>query len=488
MIINKEGEICLRANREFRLDKFTTPEISALQTAEQLREQLEATEGAEVRTKLAQIFDEATFVEIGAYTKRSFSDFVMTEKMDELEGVICGYGAIDGKLAFAFAEDAQRLGGSIDDRHAKKIADLYALAVKNGAPVIGIFNSTGADIFLGAASLAAYGKIIKAVNDASGIIPQIAYVAGKCLGTAATIAAMFDFVIKAEGADFYVTAPSLTGAENAQADKLSYVGDGAQCAGFIRALVSFLPENAAVGADVGECADNLNRMLGDLDFGGDALSLIATVADNGVFYEIGHDNAPALTTAFTTFGGVKCGVVATSFAKNEGRLTALAAKKAADFVAFCDMFSIPVVTLVDSYGLLAEKENEQAFADALARLAMAYASSENAKVTVICGHAIGASFVLLGSKSLGADIVYATDNSEIGALSAESSVAFAWNRYVTEETKREALAEAWKASVASPVAAAATGEIDDIISVNELRARICSSLLMLSAKGKHLAL
>ena len=476
------------ANREFDLDKFITPEISALQTAEELREQLAATESAEVRTQLAQIFDEATFVEIGAYTKRSFSDYVKTAKMDELEGVICGYGAIDGKLAFAFAEDAERLGGAIDDRHAKKITDLYQLAVKNGAPVIGIFNSTGADIFCGASSLAAYGKIIKAVNDAAGVIPQFAYVAGKCLGTAATIAAMFDFVVKAEGADFYVSAPQITGASNAQADKVSYVGDAAQCAGFLRSLVAFLPENAAVGSDVGECADNLNRMVGDLDFGGDALSLIATVADNGVYYEIGRDYAPELSTVFTTFGGVKCGVVANSFAKNEGRLTAAAAKKAADFVSFCDMFAIPVVTIVDSLGLATDAENEKAFADALARLAIAYASSENAKVTVIAGHAIGASFVLLGSKALGADIVYATDDSEIGALSADSGVAFAWNHYVTEDTKREELAAAWKASVASPVAAAATGEIDDIISVNELRARICSSLLMLSAKGKHLAL
>lgn len=470
------------------MDKFTTPEISALQTADELREQLAATEGAEVRTQLAQIFDEATFVEIGAYTKRSFSDYIKTEKMDELEGVICGYGAIDGKLAFAFAEDAERLGGAIDDRHAKKITDLYQLAVKNGAPVIGIFNSNGADIFCGASSLAAYGKIIKAVNDAAGVIPQFAYVAGKCLGTAATIAAMFDFVVKADGADFYVSAPQLTGAKDAQADKISFSGDAAQCAGFIRSLVAFLPENAAVGADVGECADNLNRMVGDLDFGGDALSMIATIVDNGVYYEIGRDYAPVLSTVFTTFGGVKCGVVATSFAKDEGRLTAAAARKAADFVSFCDMFAIPVVTIVDSLGLATDAENEKAFADSLARLAMSYASSENAKVTVIAGHAIGASFVLLGSKSLGADIVYATDDSEIGALSANSGVAFAWNNYVTEETKRETLAAAWKASVASPVAAAATGEIDDIISVNELRARICSSLLMLSAKGKHLAL
>ncbi len=481
------------------MDKFTTPEISALQTAEELRKQLEATQGAEVRNQLAQIFDENTFVELGAYTKRAFSDYIKTEKMDELESVICGYGAIDGKLTFAFAEDAQRLGGAIDDRHAKKITDLYALAVKNGAPVIGIFNSNGADIFCGAASLAAYGKIIKAVNDASGIIPQIAYVAGKCIGTCATIAAMFDFVVKADGAEFYVNAPALidpkiaraekpVSAECAQSDKISFAGDGAQCAAFIRALIAFLPENAAVGADVTECADNLNRMIGDLDFGGDALSMIATLVDNGVYYEIGKDNAPVLSTVFATFGGVKCGIVATSFANNEGKLTAAAAKKAAEFVGFCDAFAIPVVTLVDSYGLALDAANENAFADALSTLAIAYASSDNAKVTVICGHAIGAAFVLLGSKSLGADIVYATEDSEIGALSADSGVAFAWNRYVTEETKRETLAAAWKASVSSPVAAAATGEIDDIISVNEMRARICSSLLMLSAKGDHLAL
>lgn len=487
------------ANREFSLDKFINPEISALQTAEQLRLQLAMTEGAEARNLLAQIFDEGTFIELGAYTKRAFSEYIRTEKMDELEGVICGYGAIDGKLTFAFAEDAERLGSAIDDRHAKKITDLYSLAVKNGAPVVGIFNSTGADIFRGASSLAAYGKIIKAVNNASGIIPQIAYVAGKCLGTCATIAAMFDFVVKEENASFYVNAPDLIDAkyaraekaakiESAQSDKISFTGNNAQCAGFIRALIAFLPENAAVGADVNECTDNLNRMLGDLDFGGNALSMIATLVDNGVYYEIGKATTPVLSTVFATLGGVKCGIVATSFENNEGRLTAAAAKKAADFVNFCDAFGIPVVTLVDSYGLALDAANETGFADALSSLAFAYASSENAKVTVICGHAIGASFVLLGSKALGADIVYTTEDSEIGALPADSGVAFAWNRYVTEETKRETLAAAWKASIASPVAAAATGEIDDIISINEMRARICSSLLMLSAKGNHLTL
>ena len=142
--------------------------------------------------------------------------------------------------------------------------------------------------------------------------------------------------------------------------------------------------------------------------------------------------------------------------------------------------------MVDSLGLAVDKENENTFAPELARLAMAYASSTSPKVTVILGHAIGASFVLLGSKALGADLVYTLDNAEIGALSAESGVAFAWDKYISEDKTRADLINEWKCTVSSPTRAAASGEIDDIISVNELRARICSALLMLSSKGKFL--
>jgi len=141
------------------------------------------------------------------------------------------------------------------------------------------------------------------------------------------------------------------------------------------------------------------------------------------------------------------------------------------------------VTLVDSLGLAIDKDNEYRFAPELARLAFAYSSSTCPKVTVILGHAIGASFVLLGSKALGADLVYAVDSAEIGALCAETGVAFAWDKYITEEKTRESLIAEWRENVSSPVAAASSGEIDDIISVSEIRARICSALLMLSAKG-----
>ncbi len=466
------------------MDKYTKPNFCSVPTAAELRQDLAKTENSSARAQIKAIFDDSTFVETGAFTKRGFSDFINIEKSSEFEGVITGYGAIDGNLVFAFVEDVSRMGGAIDERHAKKITDLYSLATKNGAPVIGIFNSNGADIFQGTSALAAYGRIMTAVNRASGVIPQIAYIGGKCIGTSAAIAAMFDIIVKDEKAALYVSSPVLTGNEGAQDALCSYTGALDQCAGYIRTLINFLPANSSVGIQYSDiCTDNLNRMLGNLDFAGDALSAVSVIADNGVFLELSREYAPVATTALTTIGGVKCGVVATSFAKNEGRITADAARKIAKFINLCDSFSLPVITLADSYGLAIDGENESRFAPELAKLAVAYSSAECPKITVIIGHAIGAAFVLLGSKSLGADLVYATDSSEIGALVTESGVAFAWDRYITEEVTRESLVEEWRASVSSPANAASSGEIDDIISVNELRARICSALLMLSAKG-----
>ena len=455
-----------------------------LPTAQKLRAALAESENAEVRGQIKQLFDEGTFVEVGAFTKRGVSDFLISEKSGEFESVICGYGAIDGKLCFAFAEDASRMGGVIDERHAKKICDLYSLAMKNGAPVIGVFNSNGVDIFDGTVALAAYGRIISAVSKASGVIPQIAFVAGKCLGTSAAIASMFDIIVKDKTAQLYVSSPALVGVDNCQSATVAYEADSASVIGYIRNLISFLPSNSSIGVQASDiCTDNLNRMLGNLDFGGSAISAIAMIADNSMYTELSKDASPEVSTVFATVGGVKCGIVATSYSVNEGRITAGAARKIARFVNLCDSFSIPLVTLCDSRGLAMDKDNEQLFAPELARLAMAYASSTCVKVTVIMGHAIGASFVLLGSKSLGADIVYALDSSEIGALSAESAVAFAWEKFIEDGTTRDDLVNTWKNSVSSPAYAAASGEIDDIISTNELRARICSALLMLSQKG-----
>ena len=465
------------------MDKYTKPQICALPGAAELRAALAASEGSDVRSELNLIFDEGTFVETAAYTKRGFSDFLATEKSSEFESVVTGYGAIDGKLVFAFAEDASRMGGAIDERHAKKICDLYTLAVNNGAPVIGIFNSNGADVFAGTSALAAYGKIMAAVSRASGVVPQIAFVSGKCIGTSAAIASMFDITVKATDAQLYVTSPALTGKEKAQDEIIAYEGALDACAGYIRSLVAFLPSNSSVGIVSRDCTDNLNRKLGDVDLSGDALTAISVVTDNGVFYELSGTSATSVTTAFASIGGVKCGIVANSKNIDDGKITAAGAKKAAKFINICAAYSLPVVTLVDSAGLAIDKENEDDFAPALAKLAFAYAGACIPKVTVIMGRAIGASFVLLGSKALGADLVYSLDSAEIAALTADSGVAFAWDKYITEEKTREELVSEWRNTVSSPAGAAASGEVDDIIDTNELRARLCSALLMLAGKN-----
>lgn len=464
---------------------FENPKFSSFATAQELKKELAAAEGTEARNQLKLIFDANTFVETSVFMQRGFSDFLATEGSKQLEGVISGYGAIDGRLVFAFVEDTARMGGVIDERHAKKIVDLYNLAISNGAPVIGIFNSNGTDIFQGTAGLAAYGRILAAVNRASGVIPQIAYVSGNCIGTASAIAASFDFLVKKDSATLYVSSPSLTGVTNAQDGLVTYCSDEVKCASFIRSIISFLPDNSSSGVQVEDTTDDLNRVLGELDFSGDALSEISSIADNGLFYEINAEYASGVSTVFATVGGVKCGIVATSFSKNEGRICTSAARKISRFVNLCNSFSVPVVTLVDSMGLAISKANEGLFAPELAKLAYAYSSATVPMVTVIMGHAIGAAFVLLGSKALGADLVYALDSAEIGALPAESGVAFAWDKFITEETTREELVSQWRATVSSAACAAASGEIDDIISTSELRTRICSALLMLSSKGNY---
>lgn len=479
-----EGEIYRLVNREFGLKKYNKTDVCGLPTVEELRSDLIGDANSDARRSIAMLFDQNTFVETSAYAKRGISDFLSTQKSNEFEGVITGYGAIDGKLTFAFVEDASRMAGVIDERHAKKITDLYEMALKNGAPVIGVFNSNGTDIFQGTVGLAAYGKIISSVAKASGTIPQIAYVNGKCIGTSAAIAAMFDFVVKEKSSDFYVSSPLHTKLDKAQDSLLAFCDDSVACSSFIRSLISYIPDNSSVGISVGECADNLNRKLGELDFAGEALAAISVVADNGVFYEIAHDFESSVSTVFATVGGVKCGIIANSYKNSQGKISVNVAKKISKFVNFCNAYSFPIITLVDSAGLVIDKNNEENFfAAELAKLAFSYASATVPKVTVILGHAIGASFVLLGSKSLGADIVYALNSSEIGALSAESGVAFAWDKYITLDTTRDNLVAEWKANVSSVAVAAASGEIDDIISTNELRARICSALLMLSAKG-----
>ena len=430
--------------------------------------------------KIAALFDAGTFVETGAFMKRG----------DDLTGVVCGYGAVNGKLVYAFAQDSDRKKGAIDALQAEKIAMLYSMAQKNGAPVVGMFDSVGATVADGASVLSAYGKLLKVVSDASGIIPQIAIINGVCAGMAATVAAMFDVVVTIKGqSELYVNAPFLAGKEIGTTDYTAVNGlatiaaenEGEAVAKAIQ-LVSMLPSNCEEGVAIEEITDDINRTV-TVD-GLNGKDLVEALCDAGSFLSLGEAYATEMVTGLASFGGVTCGVVANDAAVNGGVITCDGAKKAAKLVSFCDSFSIPVITLVDSIGVATGAEAEGApLAAQLGKLAMAYATADTAKIGVVCGKAYGAAFTLMGSKALGADMVYALPTAEISVMAPESAVAFLWNDKITANTSRSDLVAKWTNECASPEAAAADGSIDDVVASVELRQSICAAVYMLMMKN-----
>ncbi|MBO7273273.1 MAG: hypothetical protein J6V22_00305 [Clostridia bacterium] len=430
--------------------------------------------------KIAALFDAGTFVETGAFMKRG----------DDLTGVVCGYGAVNGKLVYAFAQDSDRKKGAIDALQAEKIAMLYSMAQKNGAPVVGMFDSVGATVADGASVLSAYGKLLGVVSEASGIIPQIAIINGVCAGMAATVAAMFDVVVTIKGqSELYVNAPFLAGKEIGSADYTSLNGlasiavenEGDAIAKAVK-LVTMLPSNCEEGVTIEELTDDINRTVAVEGLSGK--NLVEALCDAGSFLSLGEAYATEMVTGLASFGGVTCGVVANDAAVNGGVITCDGAKKAAKLVSFCDSFSIPVITLVDSIGVATGAEAEGApLAAQLGKLAMAYATADTAKIGVVCGKAYGAAFTLMGSKALGADMVYALPAAEISVMAPASAVAFLWNDKITEEVTRADLIEKWTNECASPEAAAADGSIDDVVASAELRQRICAAVYMLMMKN-----
>ena len=430
--------------------------------------------------KIAALFDAGTFVETGAFMKRG----------DDLTGVVCGYGAVDGKLVYAFAQDSDRKKGAIDALQAEKIAMLYSMAQKNGAPVVGMFNSVGAVVADGAAVLSAYGKLLKVVSDASGVIPQIAIINGGCAGMAATVAAMFDVVVTVKDqSELYVNAPFLAGKEIGTTEYTAQNGlatiaaedEGDAVAKAVK-LVSMLPSNCEEGVAIEDITDDINRTVAVEGLAGK--DLINALCDANTFVALGEAYATEMITGLAVFGGVTCGVVANDASVNGGVITCEGAKKAAKLVGFCDSYSIPVITLVDSIGVATGAEAEGApLAAQLGKLAMAYATANTAKIGVVCGKAYGAAFTLMGSKALGADMVYALPKSEISVMAPASAVAFLWNDKITEEVTRADLVEKWTNECASPEAAAADGSIDDVVKATELRQRICAAVYMLMMKN-----
>ncbi len=431
--------------------------------------------------KIASLFDSGTFVETGAFLKRDSGDKI---------GVVCGYGAVNGKLTYAFAQDSDRQKGAFDALQAKKIGVLYEMALKNGAPVVGIFDSVGAYVTDGASAMSAYGAMLGSISRASGVIPQIALVSGVCSGLAATAASMFDLTVTIKDrSKLFVNAPFLIGKDVESAEFACERGLSSVCTeneaeamSAVRTLIDLLPANCEEGVTSEEITDDVNRPVATDGVTGKAL--METISDLGKVIEIGEGYAPEMKTGLSRIGGVCCGLVANDPSINGGALTAEGAKKAAKLISFCDSLGIPVVTLTDSEGVAVSREEEGSpLAAQLGKLAMAYATATTAKITAVVGKAYGAAFTLMGSRALGADLVYALPTASISAMAPESAVAFLWNDRITEDVTRADLVAEWNETCASPVSAAADGSVDDVIAPAELRSRICSAVYMLLMKS-----
>lgn len=456
--------------------------------------------------RISALLDENSFVEIGKSVTARSTDFNLTEEKTPSDGVITGYGLIDDSLVYVYSQDASVLGGSIGEMHAKKIARLYDLAVKMGAPVIGLIDCAGVRLQESVDALNAFGEVYRKMALASGVIPQITAVLGQCGGGLAVAAGLSDFVYMEKSAKLFVNAPNAI-AGNKTEDTASaefqsqntgladFVGTEDEIFVQIRALVSMLPANNADEAPLSDVSDDLNRACADIaDAAGDTSVLLSEIADDGVFCEVRAASAREMVTGFLKLNGTTIGAVAnrTEVFDAEGKktadfkpvLTAKGCDKAASFVKFCDAFDIPVLTVTNAEGFLADKHNEFRIARSAAALTAAFAEATTAKVNLIVGNAYGSGFTIMNSQALGADITFAWDTAKVGTMDAKLAAGIMYDgadAAVIDEKAAE-----YEKKQNSVDAAASRGYIDTVISPEDTRKMVIGAFEMLYTKREDL--
>lgn len=456
--------------------------------------------------RINELLDDNSFVEVGAYVTARSTDFNMQAQETPADGVVTGYGTIEGGLVYVYSQDASVMGGSVGEMHAKKIENLYTMAMKMGAPVIGLLDCSGLRLQEGTDALDGFGKIYLNQSLASGVIPQVQAVFGNCGGGMAVASAMADFTFMEDKAKLFVNSPNAI-AENkddtssakfqsGEAGNVCMTGTEEEILSEIRSLVSILPANNEDDMSYDECEDDLNRICEGLEnCAGDTALALAMISDDSFYMELKKDYAPNMVTAFIRLNGSTIGCVANrresyedgeKTAEFETGLTAQGCEKAADFVNFCNAFNIPVLTLVNVNGYKACKCTEKKIAKAAAGLTHAFANADVPKVTVIVGEAYGSAYLTMNSKSIGADVVYAWKNASIGMMDAVPAVKIMYAKEIGESDNAAALinekAAEYSKMQASALAAAKRGYVDDIIDAADTRKRVIAAFEMLFTK------
>ena len=441
--------------------------------------------------RIESLLDENSFVEIGGMVTARSTDFNMQQTETPSDGVITGYGVIDGNLVYVYSQDASVLNGTLGEMHAKKITKLYDMACKMGAPVIGLIDCAGVRLQEATDALNGFGEIYLKQTLASGVVPQIAAVFGTCGGGLAVVPGLADFTFMEEKkAKLFVNSPnaiegneiskcnSASAAFQAEeAGNVDVVGDEAGILAQIRELVTMLPANNEDDASYEECLDDLNRAcedLGNVEYS--APYILSSISDGNVFFETKKDYAKDMVTGLIKLNGVTVGAVA----NNDPELTARGAQKAADFINFCDAFNIPVLSVTNVKGYKANMCTERNIARAMAKLTYAFANATVPKVNVIAGAAYGSAYVSMNSKGIGADMVYAWTGSQIGMMDAKlaAKIMYAEADAATQQEK----ASQYAALQSSPEAAAKRGYVDSIIEPKDTRKYVIGAFEMLFTK------
>ncbi len=418
------------------------------------------------KKRLSALFDNGTFTEIDAFAKAG----------DSLAGVAAAYGFVGGVPVYAFSQDSTVNKGAVSKAHADKICRVLELASRNGVPVVGIYDSCGAFIDDGADALAALGNILAAVNNLSGVVPQIAVIPGVCAGTAAMAAASADIVVMTKDAEMYMAAGAGTGsAEQAAKNGTASViaEDDADAMDKVRKLIAFLPQNNLSPAPEFEFSAANKPVKGT------ASEMAGALADEGSVTELSADFGTAAYTALASVGGSSVGIAATN--KADKKLTADDCSKLARFVRFCDAFSLPVITIVDTEGFDTSADGDKAgTVRDIAKTASAYAEATTVKISLVSGRAYGAAFTALAGSTCSADMTFAYQNAVIAPLDPRAGAEFLYHDELKGAAnvpeKRKELEAKFSAEYGSVFDAAARSAVDEVIDENTARDRIISAL------------
>ena len=469
------------------------------------------------RERLSLLFDEGTFNEIMTFATTRATEFGLDKQRYYGDGVVTGWGKVDGRTVFAYAQDFTVLGGSLGEMHANKIVRVYELALKVGAPVVGINDSGGARIQEGAMSLEGYGAVFKMNVMASGVIPQITIMAGPAAGGAVYSPALTDFIIMIKGDAYYmfVTGPEITkvvlgeevsyqdlGGAVVHATKsgvVHFMVDSEQEAiNLTKRLLSYLPSNNMEEPPYIDTGDPADRDVAGVEqiVPNDSAKpfnmreIIYRIVDNGEFLEVHRHWAQNIIVGFARIAGNVVGIVANNPEEFGGSIDIDAADKAARFIRFCDAFNIPLISLVDTPGYVPGTEQEyRGIIRHGAKMLYAFAEATVPKITVIIRKSYGGAHIAMSIKSLGADLVYAWPTAEIAVTGPEGAVRILYKKELQQaqnpdELLKQRIAE-YKKLFANPYWAAEKGLIDDVIEPKDTRRVIAAALEMLKNKREY---